>query len=210
MRKTVIFVLVLVFLFAGIGTQARKLETPLILPPDIEREIFSEHGVPNGMPCEWYTYGLNHGLDGCSHPGVDIEAYWEPVYAATDGIVEFADWSEYYEPAYVSLRAQDAVYGGEEHIYGHLSEFFVTAGQEVQRGDLLGISGTAGSGPHLHFERRGPPTETFPLGEGLDPTDIVIDLIYEKEPKVEKSTLNRDCRDGSAAGELPAVACRNE
>lgn len=38
-------------------------------------------------------------------------------------------------------------------VYGHLSKTLVEAGQEVKRGDLIGLSGNTGrtSGPHLHW-----------------------------------------------------------
>ncbi|HEY1264659.1 MAG TPA: M23 family metallopeptidase, partial [Terriglobales bacterium] len=40
--------------------------------------------------------------------------------------------------------------------YGHLSNFAVTAGQEVHRGDIIGYVGLSGrsTGPHLHYEVR--------------------------------------------------------
>jgi murein DD-endopeptidase MepM/ murein hydrolase activator NlpD len=39
-------------------------------------------------------------------------------------------------------------------VYGHLSEIKVTKGQNVKRGDLIGISGNTGitTGPHLHYQ----------------------------------------------------------
>jgi murein DD-endopeptidase MepM/ murein hydrolase activator NlpD len=39
-------------------------------------------------------------------------------------------------------------------VYGHLSDIKVVRGQNVKRGDLIGISGSSGlsSGPHLHYQ----------------------------------------------------------
>lgn len=38
--------------------------------------------------------------------------------------------------------------------YAHMSELFVSKGEEVVRGQVLGLSGSTGdsTGPHLHFE----------------------------------------------------------
>ena len=44
---------------------------------------------------------------------------------------------------------------GIETTYGHLSEIFVQYGQEVKRGDVLGLVGNTGrfsTGPHLHYQ----------------------------------------------------------
>ena len=44
---------------------------------------------------------------------------------------------------------------GIETTYGHLSKILVRYGQEVQRGDLLGLVGSTGrysTGPHLHYQ----------------------------------------------------------
>ena len=45
---------------------------------------------------------------------------------------------------------------GFEHVYAHLAEVHVCAGQPVEAGDLLGVSGDTGysTGPHLHVEVR--------------------------------------------------------
>ena len=44
---------------------------------------------------------------------------------------------------------------GVETIYGHLSKILVRSGQEVKRGDILGLIGSTGrysTGPHLHYQ----------------------------------------------------------
>lgn len=44
---------------------------------------------------------------------------------------------------------------GVETIYGHLSKLLVQYGQEVKRGDVLGLVGSTGrysTGPHLHYQ----------------------------------------------------------
>jgi murein DD-endopeptidase MepM/ murein hydrolase activator NlpD len=46
--------------------------------------------------------------------------------------------------------------GGYQTVYGHLSAFSVTLGQEVSAGEAIGTVGHTGlaTGPHLHFEIR--------------------------------------------------------
>jgi murein DD-endopeptidase MepM/ murein hydrolase activator NlpD len=45
---------------------------------------------------------------------------------------------------------------GIETVYGHLSGFAVTDGEQVKRGEIIGYVGTSGrsTGPHLHYEVR--------------------------------------------------------
>jgi murein DD-endopeptidase MepM/ murein hydrolase activator NlpD len=57
-------------------------------------------------------------------------------------------------------------------LYAHLSEVFVSPGQQVQIGDTIGLSGNTGltSGPHLHYEvfengKRVNPNKFLPIEE---------------------------------------------
>ena len=56
-------------------------------------------------------------------------------------------------------------------LYGHLSEFYVKAGQSVQQGEVIGRVGSTGlsTGPHLHFELREPSAQTW---HAVDPGDF--------------------------------------
>ncbi|MEZ5285487.1 MAG: M23 family metallopeptidase [Vicinamibacterales bacterium] len=113
-------------------------------------------------PSLWPTHGwLSSGTGGRAdpftgeadfHPGLDISAdRGTPVYATADGVVTQAARNG----AYGNLIVIDHQFGVETR-YGHLSAFRVQRGQNVKRGDLIGLVGSTGraTGPHLHYEVR--------------------------------------------------------
>ena len=63
---------------------------------------------------------------------------------------------------YVAIQHSDAVYST---YYAHLQSVFVSAGQYVKKGQLIGLVGNTGqsSGPHLHFEVRKNGVKTDPM-----------------------------------------------
>jgi murein DD-endopeptidase MepM/ murein hydrolase activator NlpD len=88
--------------------------------------------------------------EGAFHPGVDIRApLGTKVAASADGIVFAASP----ESGYGNEILIDHGYGITTK-YGHLSKIFVTVGQEVKRGQVIGAVGMTGrtTGPHLHYE----------------------------------------------------------
>ena len=86
------------------------------------------------------------------HAGIDLAVpVGTTVRAAADGTVTFTGASSGYGTAVYLEHA-----GGLFTRYGHLSRASVRRGQDVRRGDQIGLSGNTGSstGPHLHFEVR--------------------------------------------------------
>ncbi len=86
------------------------------------------------------------------HAGVDIEAkIGTPIRAAKGGKVTSAGW----ESGYGNYTCIDAG-GGFSTCYGHQSQIGVSAGDSVQTGQQIGLSGNTGAsqGAHLHFETR--------------------------------------------------------
>lgn len=84
------------------------------------------------------------------HGGIDIAADpGTPVRAPAPGTVVFAGRHGDYGLAVVVDHGQEI-----RSLYGHLSRIHVRAGQTVDRGAELGLSGNTGrsSGPHLHYE----------------------------------------------------------
>lgn len=89
------------------------------------------------------AYDFFHtGLDFCGQIGTDI-------YAPANGVVVFAD------AMVVRGNATIIDHGwGVYSLYGHQSEFLVSVGDQVEKGQLIGRVGETGrvSGPHLHWE----------------------------------------------------------
>ncbi len=151
------------------------IPVPVVLHGGFERHLWSENGKPNGVFT--YEYCRCLCLSSDVHCGHDVEANFEPVFAATDGVVRFAGPDQFYAPIHVDIEPIVGPFKGEYHIYGHLSDFWVAEGQTVQRGQQIGITGTAGTGPHLHWERRRR-DNCSPCGPGnvfrsADPTEVL-------------------------------------
>ena len=86
------------------------------------------------------------------HSGVDLAAAeGTPVTAPEDGIVSFSNWSG----GYGMLVAVEHASGFQTR-FAHLSRLSVRPGQQVRKGQLLGLVGSTGrsTGPHLHYEVR--------------------------------------------------------
>jgi len=89
---------------------------------------------------------------GTTHFGLDIAAaYGSPIYAASDGVVEFADWNGGYGKLVIIDHG-----GGITTRYGHNSKLAVDPGDKVQAGDIIAYTGSTGysTGAHCHFEVR--------------------------------------------------------
>lgn len=102
------------------------------------------------------------------HPGIDIGvAVGTTIAAAAAGKVIIAGWVSGYGN-YIAIDHGGGISTG----YGHLSQFYVSVGQEVERGQAIGASGNTGrsTGPHLIFEvrRNGTPVDPNPY---LGPND---------------------------------------
>ena len=93
--------------------------------------------------CYGFRWGTLHG-------GVDIAApIGTPVYAAHSGVVARAGTATGFGYA-VYIRGDD----GAVTVYGHVNEYFVSAGERVDAGERIATVGNRGqsTGPHLHFE----------------------------------------------------------
>ncbi len=95
------------------------------------------------------------------HPGLDFgAAMGTPIHAAGDGLVVFAGQESGYGN-YTSIDHGSNI----ATCYGHQSVLLVQVGQQVTRGQVIGLVGSTGysTGPHLHFEVRIRGAVTDPL-----------------------------------------------
>jgi murein DD-endopeptidase MepM/ murein hydrolase activator NlpD len=113
-------------------------------------------------------YGLRfRGIRPEIHRGVDIAVpTGTPVHAMADGRVRFAG----VQRGYGNVVWLDHG-GGVLSVYAHLSVIRVHAGERVDGGEVVGLSGSSGdaTGPSLHFEiwRWGREVDPVPLLGGF-------------------------------------------
>ena len=134
----------------------------LIVPggekPYVPRVVTSYSGaIPTGARgtglFQWPVLGYITQGYWYGHRAIDIAApTGTAVQAADGGFVSFAGWTDI---GYGYLIVIDHANGFASY-YAHLSNFYVTAGQAVERGQVVGAVGNTGwsTGPHLHFEIR--------------------------------------------------------
>ena len=110
-----------------------RLQRPLFVLPT--------HGIfTSGFGFRW----------GALHDGVDLAGpIGTPIYAATDGVVKEAGYTNSGYGAWVLLQHAD----GTVTRYGHINSWTVQVGQRVFAGDQIATIGNRGNstGPHLHF-----------------------------------------------------------
>ncbi len=132
---------------------AKNLDT---LTAFFEDQVLQLASTPTIWPTKGYmssSYGwrddpftgkraFHHGIDIATHHG-------NPIYATADGTV---------------IQAVTDKIGGKtvkiKHMFGyvtiycHMNKFLVKVGQQVKRGDTIGLVGSTGKarGPHVHYE----------------------------------------------------------
>ncbi len=99
----------------------------------------------------WPTNGTISQNFAWYHQGTDIANRAAPnVVAADSGTVEYAACISYGYGCHVIINHGN----GFKTLYAHFQQIYVTAGQSVGRGGLIGKMGSTGrsTGTHLHFE----------------------------------------------------------
>ena len=95
------------------------------------------------------------------HSGTDYRAsVGTPIVATNDGVVALVK-DRFYSGGSVIIDHGHGIYT----CYFHMSKFDVKKGQEVKKGEPIGLSGKSGrvTGPHLHFSARVASEQVDPL-----------------------------------------------
>ena len=123
--------------------------------------------VSQKVNCGWGYYS-----SGKAHSGIDYYAeVGTDVYSTCDGVVlSVINSGTKNYGLHIIIEASvnnDIVY----IYYGHLSDTFVSEGDKVVAGQLIGLSGESGNvtGPHLHYEVRNSDNHWYRWENGLGP-----------------------------------------
>lgn len=154
---------------------------------------------PINVPMSWpFSRNPNPYLGGAwGHLGADFAAgMGTPIYATRDGRVVYSGWSQYMpNPMRIGYGAGNPDggvmtlidHGGFATNYLHQSVTYVSSGQWVQRGQLIGAVGATGNvtGAHLHYEFMPVfPIQSFsPPVLGREDPRSVTDTTIQSKPK---------------------------
>jgi len=172
----------------GLATSAQATAAQATAAPSAASKV--EQGPAYSYPVTWGTpisgkFGEVSPSWPRGHAGIDFNGdTGDPVFAATDGRVEYAEFNYGGYGNLIMIMRND----GTQTRYAHLDKIKVDKGDRVSAGDLIGTIGNTGdsSGSHLHFEVR--------VGKALTPTN--------------PAGLWTGSRPGVPA-KPPAWACRN-
>ena len=121
------------------------------------------------------------------HEGVDLSApKGAPVYATGNAVVVRARW----ETGYGKLVELNHGFGYKTR-YGHLSKIYVSSGDSVKRGQIIGEVGNTGvsEGAHLHYEVRFRDKTVNPIhyfNKDMSP-ESYIELMNQIEESITKN-----------------------
>jgi murein DD-endopeptidase MepM/ murein hydrolase activator NlpD len=145
--------------FADLDTFALNVGQTLIVPDGVVQEapaiIIPAPSVFAGGSGQfmWPTNGVITQYPIWYHMALDIASpSMPPVSASDDGVVVLVKYLKYDYGQHVMIDHGN----GYQTLYGHLSEIYVSVGQKVSRGTVIGRMGSTGrsTGTHLHFEIR--------------------------------------------------------
>jgi len=100
---------------------------------------------------------------GKTHKGIDVPLpVGTPLKAVMDGVVSAAQSGSGARSYGLYVIIEHS--GGKSTLYAHMSKIMVKVGDNVTKGQIIGLSGNTGfsTGPHLHFELRVNGVQTNP------------------------------------------------
>lgn len=140
-----------------------ELQTPVVAKPQAKGYVRDNRAHDTNGPDYGSYYMRPCDIDLCRHSqnlhgynGVDLAGpSGTKLYASAGGTVivsRMGGWNGGYGN-YVIISHDN----GTQTVYGHMLKTLVSAGQHVDRGQVIGLVGNTGNstGPHVHFEIRG-------------------------------------------------------
>lgn len=131
-----------------------------------------------------------------NHGGVDIGVVrGTPVYSVYDGVVNSAPHFNQHKGGMggIDLSIRSKGDDGEFLMqYIHLDKANVSAGQTIKAGQKIGESGTAGTGPHLHLQKRLLPSrQVVPPTHEEEEAALKMRIIDRKDQHHDKKGLHK-------------------
>lgn len=120
------------------------------------------------------------------HKGIDLGAHiGDPVYATGDAVVKSTDLGQRRRGYGQQVLLEHGF--GYQTRYAHLSRIDVVPGQEIKRGEQIGLAGNTGgsTGPHLHYE-------VIYMGKTVDPINYLKRDMDESEFESIIESANRE------------------
>ncbi|NDI34724.1 M23 family metallopeptidase [Chengkuizengella sediminis] len=153
----------------------KNVESMLVSLSDTKEDIVEYQQLLNITPSIWPTnhqkitstfgYRRDPFTNALSfHTGLDIGAYYnDPVYAAADGTISYTGYDRIYGNQ-ITINHSNGVITR----YMHLNKILLQSGQQVKKGQKIGLVGSTGrsTGPHLHYE-------IVKNGERQNPLDFI-------------------------------------
>lgn len=142
-------------------------DIPSILPVRIRS--WNEYRISSGFGLRWHP--IKEKLS--NHSGIDFPLpKFTAVFATADGVVDKILW----QPEGLGLAIYIKHRSGYSTVYGHLENHHVFLGQEIIRGDEIGMSGNSGlsTAPHLHYS-------VLDKGVPVNPVDFCFLLLKALE-----------------------------
>lgn len=137
------------------ATEAPATETPATQPPSSSAQFIyplADYTETQQFGCSnlgFYSYNAEYGC--ALHNGLDMAApSGSDIMAAGSGTVVTAGWCNCGLGYYVEIDHGNGIHT----LYGHMaSQPYVSAGETVNQGDVIGPVGSTGisTGPHVHF-----------------------------------------------------------